>query len=81
MLKILNSEEFCIIFSFVIGLGLMTFLMPLCKGDECIVKKAPSVEEIKGSTFKIGTKCYQFRSEILKCPATGVIEAFEEFKG
>ena len=80
-MQILNTEEFCLMFSFVLGLSLMTFIMPLCKGDECIVKKAPSVEEIKESTYRIGSKCYQFRSEILKCPATGVVEAFEQFKG
>lgn len=76
MFAVLKTSKFDIIFSVVVGFAIMSLTIPLCKGDECFIKKAPSVEEMKKSTFKIGSKCYQFKPEIQTCPATGAIEAF-----
>lgn len=76
MYEILKTEKFATLFSFIIGFGLIAILIPVCKGDECFVKKAPSVEEMKKSTFHLGKKCYQFTSETVECPAKGAIEAF-----
>jgi hypothetical protein len=58
----------------------MSLTIPLCKGDECFIKKAPSIEEMKKNTFKIGSKCYQFKSDIVTCPSSGSIEAFSPWK-
>ena len=79
MYEILKTEKFAILFSFIIGFGLVAILIPVCKGDECFVQKAPSVDEMKNSTFKLGSKCYQFKPEASECPVNGVIEAFEQF--
>lgn len=76
MFEVLKTEKFALLFSFMIGFGLVAILYPVCKGDECFVKKAPSVDEMKLSTFRIGKKCYQFKPEILDCPANGAIESF-----
>ena len=76
MFAILKTSKFDIIFSVVVGFAIMSLTIPICKGDECFIKKAPSVDEMKKSTFKIGSKCYQFKSEIMSCPAKGAIEAF-----
>jgi len=79
MYAILKTSKFDIIFSFLVGFAIMSLTIPLCKGDECYVKKAPSIEEMKKSTFKVGSKCYQFKSEIIPCPKTGTIEAFQQW--
>ena len=76
MYEIFKTEKFAILFSFVIGAAIISIAIPICKGDECYIKKAPSVMEMKDSTFGIGTKCYQFTSEVVQCPAIGAIEAF-----
>ena len=76
MFAVLKTSKFDIIFSVVVGFAIMSLTIPLCKGDECFIKKAPSVEEMKKSTFKIGSKCYQFKPETMACPSTGAIEAF-----
>jgi hypothetical protein len=76
MYEILKTEKFAIFFSFIIGFGLVAIVSPACKDEECFIKKAPSIDEMKKSTFRIGSKCYQFRSEMVDCPATGVIETF-----
>ena len=77
MYEILKTEKFAVLFSFIVGFGLTVMLIPVCKGDECFVKKAPTVEEMKGSTFRLGSKCYQFKPEFVDCPESGVIEAFQ----
>jgi hypothetical protein len=76
MYEIFKTEKFAILFSFIIGFGLIAVMIPVCKGDDCIIQKAPSVEEIKTSTFKIGSKCYQFKADTVQCPVNGAIEAF-----
>ena len=77
MFEVLKTERFALIFSFLLGFGIVALAMPMCKGDECFIKKAPLIEEMKSSTYRLGKKCYQFRSETVECPATGVIEAFQ----
>ena len=73
----LKTEKFAIAFSFLIGFSIMALAIPACKADECIIKKAPLVEEMKTTTYKLGSKCYQFRPSHVDCPKKGVIEAFE----
>jgi hypothetical protein len=72
----LKTEKFAKTFSFLIGFSIIVIAIPVCKGDECIVKKAPDMKEMKETTYKLGQKCYQFRPEIKACPATGAIEGF-----
>jgi len=80
MFDVLKTEKFATLFSFIIGFGMVAILIPVCKGEECFVKKAPLINEMKDSTYRIGKKCYQFRADILDCPADGVIEAFQIWK-
>jgi len=76
MYEIFKTEKFAIFFSFIIGFGIIALGIPVCKGEECYIKKAPSINEMKTSTFKVGSKCYQFVPETVTCPAEGVIDAF-----
>jgi hypothetical protein len=76
MYGILKTEKFALLFSFIIGFGLVAVLIPVCKGEECFIKKAPSIDDMKTSTYYIGSKCYQFVPETVPCPAKGVIESF-----
>ncbi len=80
MFEVMKTEKFANAFSAIVGFALVVLMIPVCKGDSCIVKKAPSVEEMKTSTFRIGSKCYQFRPQTVDCPANGAIEAFQQRK-
>jgi hypothetical protein len=73
----LKSKKFNFIFSFILGLGIAAILRPACKGDTCITLKAPPIHEINTSTYQLGSKCYQFRTDTVDCPPNGVIEAFQ----
>jgi hypothetical protein len=77
MFEVLKTEKFAVLFSFIIGFGIVAMAYPVCKDEDCFVKKAPSVSEMKTSTFRIGSKCYQFAPKVQECPASGVIEAFQ----
>ena len=79
MFAFLKSKRFDTAFSFILGLGLMSLLKPICKGDECNVRKAPPYEEVKTSTYQLGGKCYKFEVQHKDCPLEGMIEPFERF--
>jgi hypothetical protein len=79
MFEIFKSPTFGYYFSFILGFAIVTLFQPLCTGKECEIHKAPLLDDMKKTTYKIGSKCYQFRAEIQSCPADGhgVIEAFQ----
>lgn len=77
MFEFLKSEKFSLFFSFVLGFAIICIFQPICMGKECEIHRAPSIDELKSSTYRIGTKCYQFRTSIQDCPPKGAIEAFE----
>lgn len=79
MFDFLKSKGFNYVFSFLIGLGLMSLLKPVCKGNECKIQRAPPFEEVKVSTYQLGSECYRFRAETIPCPTKGVIEPFERY--
>ena len=81
MFEFIKSEQFSYFFSFVLGLALVSLFQPTYTGKKYEIHKAPGIDEMKKTTYRIGSKCYQFTSEIKACPASGVIEAFEERKG
>lgn len=58
------------------GLGIICMLRPICKGEECIVKKAPEEKDFDKYVYRLGETCYEFTSQVMKCPASGAIEAF-----
>jgi len=76
MLRFIKSDTFNNIFSFVIGLGFMALLKPVCKGDACRIQKAPPYEEVKKSTYQLGASCYKFEAQHVECPPEGFIEPF-----
>ena len=76
MFEFLKSKSFNYIFSVIIGIGLVAALRPVCHGDNCTIEKAPPVDEITHSTYQLGLKSYQVRSEPVDCPKTGAIEGF-----
>ena len=74
----IKTEKFAVALSALLGFALVALAIPVCKGDECFIKKAPSVEEMKKTTFKLNSKCYQFRPETVSCPndKDKIVDAF-----
>lgn len=74
---IFREKKFNVVFSFIIGLFLASLMKPVCRGTDCYKYKTPPVKEITASTYKIGDKCYQFKTKDTACPPTGAIEPYE----
>lgn len=76
---ILKDEKFNMFFSFILGIGLICMIRPICNGEECTVLKAPSDKDFDKYVYRMGKgKCYEFKTEIIECPQSGTIEAFRE---
>lgn len=74
---ILKSKQFNFVFSVLLGLGLAAILRPVCKGDQCLVLKAPPVHEVESTTYQLGSRCFQFKVDNRECPKQGkIVEAF-----
>ncbi len=76
--KILKNPMFNIIFSFAIGIGIIAILRPVCKGDNCNIIKAPPLTDWDGFIYRMGAKCYEYKSNIVECPNDGFIESFSD---
>lgn len=78
MLEFLQSKQFHVVASFILGFGIVCLFRASCKGDDCVTHKAPHTDEITKATYQIGQKCYQFKTEITDCGSGGVIESFQD---
>ena len=72
-----KGQAFGNIVSFMLGIAIIMLLSPICHGSACMIVKAPPIHEVKDTIYHIGTKCYKFDTVQMDCPASGVIEAFE----
>jgi hypothetical protein len=78
LLQLLNDKRFNMLFSFVVGVGVICLFRPACKGKECELNKPPTEKDFDKHVYRIGEKCYEFKTDIVKCPPSGAIEAFKE---
>lgn len=78
LLKILNDTRFNIFFSFMLGVGIICILKPVCSSKDCSIEKPPISKDFDKYVYKLSSKCYEFKPDIIQCPASGAIEAFRE---
>lgn len=77
MFGFLKTERFKILSSFLLGVAVLAVMKHPAAAESQIVK-APPLEEVKTSTYQLGSKCYQFTAQPTTCPAEGVIEPFQQ---
>ena len=77
---LLHKPMFGMIISFMLGLAIVMVISPICKGSECMIVKAPPVNEVNKTVYHIASKCYKFEAYGVDCPEKGVIEAFENVR-
>jgi len=76
---ILKDPNFNVVFSVLIGIGLICMIRPQCKGAECNVNKPPVEEDFDKYVYRMqGGKCYEFKTNIVQCPSSGTVEAFTQ---
>lgn len=76
--KLLHDNNFNVFFSLVVGIGLICILRPMCTGKDCTVSKPPSEKDFEKYVYRLGgNTCYEFKTEVVECPSSGAIEAFQ----
>jgi hypothetical protein len=66
--KLMDTPEFSIMVSMILGFGLAAIFRPLCKGPDCIVLRGPLVSELRGVVYQFGSKCVEFDAKPVECP-------------
>ncbi len=75
--KIINSTRGKYVISVLLGLGLATLFRKACTNQNCLVFKAPAMNEIKGKIFQFDNKCYTYQEKHASCDKTKKIVKFE----
>ena len=74
--KFVHSETGRYLMSVILGLGLATFFRKICSCKNCIVSKAPPLEEIEDKIYKFDGKCYKLEKNVEKCSKSKRIVSF-----
>jgi hypothetical protein len=65
--KLLHTQSGRYLMSILLGFGLATLFRETCKGKNCIVFKAPPLDEVEGNIFEFNNKCYTYDYKAEKC--------------
>lgn len=65
-----------LLMSVILGVGLATLFKVSCKDKNCLLMKAPSLEQLKDKIYKVDDKCYKFNPSQTKCDTTKEIYEF-----
>lgn len=60
LIKFVKTHTGKYVMSIILGIGLATVFRSICKGKDCIVYKAPPLDEIQDKIYKFNGKCYNF---------------------
>ena len=67
LIYLMKTELGSVIISIIWGLGLAALFRQTCKNRNCIVIKAPDVEEVKDQVYKFDSSCFTFNTNPAKC--------------
>ena len=56
-----------VLVSALFGLALAFMFQRVCKDRKCIIIEAPPLDEIRGSTYKLDNKCFQYTPKPAPC--------------
>ena len=56
-----------IVISILLGLGLASLFRKVCNDRNCLIFKAPEMNEVTKNTYAYGDKCYTFKEQLAKC--------------
>ena len=65
--KFFSSNSGKIIISIILGLGLASLFRKVCNDRNCIVFKAPPLDELNNNIYKYNDKCVKLKSNSIKC--------------
>jgi len=74
--KFFHSETGKHMLSIILGLGIASLFRTICKDKNCIIFKAPPLEDLKDKIYKYNDKCYKYTPVPTKCDASKKIVEF-----
>jgi hypothetical protein len=75
--KFVHTETGKMIMSMLLGFGLASFFRTVCKGNNCIVFRAPPLEDFKDKIYKHNGKCVKYVPIETKCSLNVKTISFE----
>ena len=76
--KIIHTKYGRILLSILLGLGLASLFRKSCKHRNCMLFKAPHMNEIKKDVYKHDNKCYVFEHQSVECDPSKKIVEFKD---
>ena len=67
MMRLLHTDNGRYAISFILGIGLASLFRKICKDRNCLVFKAPPLEEVTKITYTYNDTCYTFKERLTKC--------------
>lgn len=67
VLKAIHTQNGRFAISFILGMGLASLFRKVCNDRNCIVFKAPSLDEVTNNVYEYNNKCYKFNEYATKC--------------
>jgi hypothetical protein len=68
--RFVQTEGGRLLMSVILGVGLATLFKVSCKDKNCLLMRAPPLEQLKDKIYKVDDKCYKFKPTQTKCSAT-----------
>jgi hypothetical protein len=65
--KLLHTQSGRYLMSILLGFGLATLFRSTCKGKNCIVFRAPPLEDVEDKIFEFNSKCYKYKHKMESC--------------
>ena len=74
--KFIHTKSGKILASVILGLGLASLFRKICRNGNCIIYRAPPIEDIIGKVFEYNDSCYMFEAIAVTCDKTKQIVEF-----
>ena len=68
MIEAARTPAGTVIVSVILGLGLAAIFRRACKGNECVVIRAPELSRTQGHVYRIEDDCYTYTRTPAQCP-------------
>lgn len=74
--RFVQTETGKILMSIILGVGLASIFKASCKDKNCILMKAPALDQLNDKVYKVDNKCYKFKPTQTKCNTSKEIYEF-----
>ena len=74
--RFIQTDTGKVLMSVILGVGLATLFKASCKDRNCLLVKAPSLEQLKDKIYKVDDKCYKFNPTQMKCDTSKEVYEF-----